>query len=187
MKRFILIGLLVLTTLIPSTGQTWGVIGISGQGAAGPTWSTDQFAAGTATADSYYDANYAPSKAIDGNTTDQRWCSTDTSYPHWWKIDLGNGYSHVIKKIEFWPWYADLNYYFHYYKWQGSTNNSDWTDLTTTTCNSSTTSKVTVDLSSNSTIYRYIRVYLTAGDSSCHTTDGGNYAQMLEAKGYYYE
>lgn len=53
MKRLILIGLICLTALIPSSGQTWGVIGLSGTGAGGATCETALWTnTGTPTGDS---------------------------------------------------------------------------------------------------------------------------------------
>ena len=59
----------------------------------------------TPTADSYYDANQVPSKAIDNNTATQ-WGTTNTAYPHYWQADMATAqnitFLHYLPAAQSW-------------------------------------------------------------------------------------
>jgi hypothetical protein len=168
--------------------KTLGTVGGLTAEAAGPAWSSNQFTtAGSASADSEYSTNY-DHLAIDGDVgTD--WNSGTGACPHWWKYDLGSGYSHHINRVSFYNLYALGHAYIKNFTIEGSTNDSSWTTLVTSVTTDST-SLQTFDFTSNTTIYRYIRITVTdswmgagLGYTDCHAYGIGIY----EIYGYYYE
>src|SRR6056300_811159 len=131
------------------------------------------------TADSTNNSTDRPGwKAFDNTWTDSEslnvWHSggtaTSTSSPTWLKIKYPSAYKAVQYSIQI----RDLNYprYPKTWKFQGSNNDSDWTDLDTQTNKTDWAGNNTVMFTfSNSTAYQYYRVYITATDTS--DSDGG--------------
>jgi hypothetical protein len=96
--------------------------------------------------------------------------ATSTSSPKWLKIKYPSAYKAIQYSIQI----RDLSYprYPKTWKFQGSNNDSDWTDLDTQTNKTDWAGNNTVMFTfSNSTAYQYYRVYITATDTS--DSDGG--------------
>src|SRR6056300_1004243 len=131
------------------------------------------------TADSTNNSTDRPGwKAFDNTWTDSEslnvWHSggtaTSTSSPKWLKIKYPSAYKAIQYSIQI----RDLSYprYPKTWKFQGSNNDSDWTDLDTQTNKTDWAGNNTVMFTfSNSTAYQYYRVYITATDTS--DSDGG--------------
>ncbi len=124
------------------------------------TYGSDILSGGTASADSFYDAARNADKACDNNLTSYWQCSAGPPpYPHWWKYDLGDGNEKTVQKLRIKPFYTSSNAYIKDFKLQGSNNDSDWDDLLTDqVANANAWDDFTF---SNSTAYRYYRIYAT--------------------------
>jgi hypothetical protein len=91
--------------------------------------------------------------------------ATSTSSPKWLKIKYPSAYKAIQYSIQI----RDLSYprYPKTWKFQGSNNDSDWTDLDTQTNKTDWAGNNTVMFTfSNSTAYQYYRLYITATDTS---------------------
>jgi|GEM_PF-1548179 len=136
--------------------------------------NTDLTTGKTATADSENGTETAD-KAIDNNTGTFWTSATSGSPPRWLKVDLGSGgekiagkYSITSRKT------GDNNGVPTSWKLQGSNDNSNWTDLHTVSGESwADDGPKTYSFTTNSTSYRYYRLYITA-------TTGGVYVQIKE-------
>jgi hypothetical protein len=61
----------------------------------------------TATASSQNGAGVAPPNAVDGNRTTTKWLPNGVSqtFPHWWRVDLGQSYQLTAVAAYWWnPW-----------------------------------------------------------------------------------
>lgn len=118
---------------------------------------------GTATADSQWN-DHAPSRAIDNNWVDDnyKW-SSESSEPHWLKIDLGSSKSLSRFVIKHQGVINDSWRNLSNFKIQGSNNDSSYNDLMTVTGNTGNETTHTITAAS----YRYIKLYITdsGGDS----------------------
>lgn len=122
---------------------------------------SDVLTGGTASADSIYNATQSADKACDNN--DGTWWNSATtgSYPRWWKYDLGAGVAKVVNKLAT-KAYSGIN--FNAFKFQGSNNNSDWTDIYSG--NGENNTNLQTFVFPNTTAYRYYRLYMTSGYTS---------------------
>jgi hypothetical protein len=106
----------------------------------------------TVTVSSLESTSYPGSNAVDGNTT-TRWSSA-FSDPQWIEVDLGASYS--ISEVDLtWETACGSNYLI-----QVSTDNVNWTTLTTVTGN--TSSGLLTYPYASPTAARYVRMYGTA-------------------------
>lgn len=122
---------------------------------------SDVLTGGTVSADSIYNATQSADKACDNN--DGTWWNSATtgSYPRWWKYDLGAGVAKVVNKLAT-KAYSGVN--FNAFKFQGSNNNSDWTDIYSG--NGENNTNLQTFVFPNTTAYRYYRLYMTSGYTS---------------------
>jgi len=112
---------------------------------------TDKCSGGTATANSEHSA---ASNAFD-NSESTIWQTQGVAYPHWIKYDFGSGVSWAIEKVRVKQY--TVNFTGKDYTIAGSNNDSDWSTLDTGTMTNDTDWH---DYEfSNSTAYRYIRIY----------------------------
>lgn len=75
-------------------------------------------------------------------------------------FDFGSGASKVIDEAK---WYQSTTTAHGIWKWQGSNNNSDWTDIGSTFTLGGATTQTQTELSGNTTGYRYYRLYAVSG------------------------
>lgn len=140
---------------------------------AGWTKKQDFTGGKTYSADSEYNAASAASKAFDDDTA-TLWNSTNTLYPHWIQVDLGSGVTKIARKLRFKLVSSAAGARLKNFKYQGSNNGSTWMDIYTgVAANNSDWQEFTF---SNSTAYRYYRIYGT--DS--HDTSAPNYMVIYE-------
>jgi len=110
---------------------------------------------GTATADEYYDASTAPSKAFDGSMSTY-WQVYPTTGTHWIKYDLGAGVTKIASKMTTQSTYNQLNAF----TIQGSTDNTNWDLLYSGNgANNDTLQTFTF---SNSKAHRYYLITITS-------------------------
>ena len=137
---------------------------------------TDLTSGMTASADSTAGAGWVASKAIDDSNT-TGWSSDLTTYPHWLKIDFGSSNEKTITAFSI---RARNDAYAERapkdFKLQGSNNNSDWTDLSTQTGITFLVAQRLCFSFTNSTAYRYYRMYATASAEG----NGTFYCQIYE-------
>lgn len=106
-------------------------------------------------------ATYPVSNAFDGdeNTFASTTDNASYPYPHWIKVDLGIDNSKIYRKAR---WKVRNSYGTPKdIKWQGSNDDASWTDLYSgTSVDTTNWQEVTW---SNSTSYRYYRIYSSSG------------------------
>ena len=122
----------------------------------------------TATA-STSQGNNPPSSANDGNTS-TRWSATSSSYPQWWKVDLGTGKN--LSKVDI-NWYSSSS---RAYKYQIEVSSDDLTYTTKVDKTGNATNGDTSD--SFAATGRYVRITVTG------CTSGAAYASAYEIKVY---
>ncbi len=115
---------------------------------------TDFLSGGIASADTIEGLNVVDN-AVDNNN-DTFWNSSSSTYPHWWKYDLGDGVTKTAREV----YVRSSSNQLRDWKLQGSNNDSDWTDLLSRS-EAMGASPVTVEFE-NDTAYRYYRVYFTS-------------------------
>ncbi len=144
----------------------------SGLGNTGVPISTDSSytkvntSSGIATADDTYPpwSSFAgPTQAFDGDIESYWYCGSDLrpGFTHWLKIDLGVGNEKIVTKTRM--YYSSPSTALGG-KIQGSNNDSTWTDLSS--FSHGVMSTWYTDTFSNSTSYRYYRIFLNSGDPS---------------------
>lgn len=160
MKRFILIMLVFLTALIPTAGQTWGIMVVGGGvTASGPPKYTPSSAS-----DDCHNGSNTAANTIDGNTS-TGYSSFDCSGdPHrHLTYDFGSGNSYAINYIRI--YHTDVYVSEHHtgikdFVIEGSNDNfSTHTDLANKTATEHGASPTWEEFHfTNSTAYRYIRI-----------------------------
>jgi len=119
-------------------------------------YGSDILSGGTPSADLYYSTR-TPDKACDNNLTTYWQVYNQGVCPHWWKYDLGEGVTKVARRVTIKNHaIAGINEF----KVQGSNNDSDWDDLYTGNCNDN--ADVQTFNFTNTTAYRYYRIYITS-------------------------
>jgi hypothetical protein len=127
---------------------------------------------GTASADSVNGGEIA-ANAFDNNTA-TFWTSALIAMPHWLKYDLSAGITKIGRKYRITPRRSgDSNGVPKDFKLQGSNDDSIWTDLDSQTNQSWADDTPKEYTFSNSTAYRYYRLYIT-------NSFGGTYVQIKE-------
>lgn len=136
--------------------QTVPVCHTLGLGNVGASSSdTNVLTGGTASASSYY-GTLVPANAVDGNTG-TIWYADD-AWPSWLKYDLGAGVTKTVTRIRIYT--KPSNGCLSNFSLEGSNNDSDWTSLGT---RAATNTSGWQEFSfSNSTAYRYYRLYITS-------------------------
>lgn len=105
------------------------------------------------------EVNGAAWQAMDSSTATYWQRAASLGFPAWHKIDFGAGNAKTVTSYTLWPYAA---YELIAWKFQGSNNNSDWTDLDTRDYEFQGANKIRYKFS-NSTAYRYYRLYVTNG------------------------
>ena len=118
-----------------------------------------------ASADGEYSAAYAAYKAFNGNFTSDNWDYSGGSYPHWLKIDLGSGNEKIITAYSLTE-AGSTTYSPTAWTFDGSNNDSDWTTLDTVSAFSGASGLTTRFEATNTTAYRYYRLYFSAGNAA---------------------
>ena len=120
---------------------------------------------GTPSASSEFSASYPALKAFDGNAS-SFWCSSTAGLPQWIQYDLGEGLSRIVLEYTLTarsPSYNPANSFV----FAGSNNGTDWTTIDTQTGLSwSGGEKKRFNDFTNSTLYRYHRITVTASSGS---------------------
>jgi hypothetical protein len=125
----------------------------------------------TPTASSDQGASYNAAKAIDGNTA--TWWNALGWAPQWIKFDLGAGVTKIPTKYTIYA-IASAGYNPKSWTFDGSNDNSNWTTMDTQTNISNwATSSYRTFTFSNTTAYRYLRLYITL-------EQGANYVAIFE-------
>ena len=107
-------------------------------------------------ASSEYSSGYIDDYAMDGNPTTM-WSSVSTTFPEWWKYDLGSGNEKIVE-------YVYINsVQCNAFKIQGSNNDSDWTDIYSDSHLNQGTASYEF---ANSTAYRWYRILIESGSDS---------------------
>jgi len=125
-------------------------------------YGSDVFTGGTGTGST---DNGGPSVANPYDANDGTfWTSlVGSGMPQWTKYDLGSGVTKTVRKISVLIRKSgDVNGVPSGYIFQGSNNDSTWTDLTTVTGESWADDGPKTYAFANSTAYRYYRLYITA-------------------------
>lgn len=122
----------------------------------------------TATASSYQTGNEV-AKGNDGDTS-TRWAAATSTYPQWWKVDLGANYN--LTKVDI-PWYNSST---RAYKYRIEVSSDDLTYSTKVDKTSNTTYGDTSDLFTANA--RYVRITITA------CTTGSAFASACEFRVY---
>ena len=131
-------------------------------GAVAPTGGTNQVGTGTASASSSYYYYYEAPNAFD-NDTYSEWIADYGSGPHWINYDFGVGNAKTITEYAI----TGASYYYSApadWNFQGSNDNSTWTTLDTRT--GQNPSSRTLYSTTNSSAYRYYRLFISAQTSS---------------------
>ena len=124
---------------------------------------------GTASADSFYGAGTAPSKAFD-NSTSSYWLSDESAFPHWIKYDLGASVVKMARKLRVYPEENQAKDF----KLEGSQDDSIWVELLSDALTAvAEWNEWTFD---NYTAYRYYKITVTSN----HTEGGDTYAGIYE-------
>lgn len=155
-------------------GSTFSLAGYSIPADAVPTMTDYTAPSGVASADSELSATQQAWKAFSDKNYDQTtdcWVSTNTAYPHWVKYQFPTG--KVIVAYSICATGSLTPRYFTAWKFQGSNNDVDWTDLDSRTGQTFVAQRPNYYSFSNSTSYTYYRVYASAGNNS-------NYGYMGE-------
>jgi len=133
------------------------------------SYSVDILTGGTATASTEAAPSYYDHYAVDDNDS-TGWLSINSAEgkvpgtPQWWKYDLGEGNEAIVSKIR-----IESNPYSYLYPptdflIQGSNNDSDWDTLETVSGISSWAVSTWKEWEfTNTTAYRYYRIYITDG------------------------
>ena len=124
-------------------------------------YGADVLTGGTATADSDAGAGYEADKAVDGNIS-SRWNSTETSFPHWWKYDLGVAVTKTVRKLRLNKYWDAGGSQLKDFTLQGSNNDSDWTVIYTGVAADEEENAIWEEFTFlNSTAYRYYKINIT--------------------------
>ncbi len=140
--------------------------------------SVNVLTGGTASADSEASGSYAASNAVNNNTTD-RWTTTNTVFPHWWKYDLGAGNAKACNTLEISKYHDADHGIIKDFTVAGSNDDSSYTTLFT-----GQASDEHVELApqtftfSNATAYRFYKINVTSN----YRAD--NYVGFYEVKLY---
>jgi len=140
-------------------------------------YGTDFTGGKTYSADSEASVLVVASKAFDDNES-SAWRSTNTSFPHWVRVDLGSGITKVARKLRLYA-AASLNDF----KLQGSNNGTSWTDIYTDSFGS--VSGWEEYEFENATAYRYYRVYGINGTANNMSVTEIELMEATETPGTY--
>ncbi|XHR27674.1 MAG: polysaccharide lyase family protein [Chthoniobacteraceae bacterium] len=99
-------------------------------------------------------------KGNDGSEAN-RWESSSTSLPQWWRVDLGA--AHTVRSMRT-KWYQTNGYK---YRIEGSNDDTNWTVLVS---KANSVKGIVYDTLSSTTKYRYIRIYVIAATSAVTTS-----------------
>lgn len=136
-----------------------------------PTMTSATAPSGQVTASSYYDANYAPYKAFDGNVTNTGWAgATGTENVNPWCQYMFPDSGIVANKVGFYEISSLSSSSTKTYKLQGSNNGSNWTDLKKTTLTQGN-AWVYVDFA-NTIKYKYYRWQFVKSESTMVQNNG---------------
>lgn len=120
---------------------------------------------------SVYQGTHPPEHGNDGNLT-TRWSATSTSYPQWWKVDLGA--SHSLARVDI-NWYSSSGRAYKY-KIETSQDNSIFSTVFDNTNNTTFGDTSNIIAATG----RYVRISVTGCSS------GAAYASFYECKVYGY-
>jgi len=107
-------------------------------------------------------AGASATNAFDGSTLN-RW-EARGGFPYIIGVDMGSGVTKICGRYKITSWASDNTWAPKDFKFQGSNNNSTWDDLDTQTGLTWTSSETKTFNITNSTAYRYYRVFCTATD-----------------------
>lgn len=118
--------------------------------------------------DSIVAGGYEGWKAFDGTQAGNGFASASTAPPHWVKLDFGSGQAKTLGSYK-----ISVDDYLNGapYTWtfQGSNDDSAWTTVDTQTAQTFSQNVFRTFTFSNSTAYRYYRIYVTANRSGNQT------------------
>jgi hypothetical protein len=138
------------------------------------TYGSNFITGGTPSCDTEFNGSTeACINATDGNTA-THWTTTNTGYPHWIAYDLGSGVTKHMDKVDI---YGNGSYLKNY-KFQGSSNGTDWTDLQSGTMSNIGVNQWNSYYLDRLSAYRYFRIYGT------DNWDASNYMSMAEWNAY---
>ncbi|MBI5065614.1 hypothetical protein HZA97_05240 [Candidatus Woesearchaeota archaeon] len=124
----------------------------------------------------------SPPTLIDGITTNQGWFNAVSVAGRFLLFDFGTGISKLIVEAK---WYQSYGQGQGVWQWQGSNDNSSFTDIGATFTLGSDATQTITTLSANTNGYRYYRLLGVSG-----TASDGPYTNEIEFKigaaGYYY-
>lgn len=117
------------------------------------------------------------SEMVNGNLTGVTWWASGGSNSGMWlKFDFGSGNTKVIQEAK---WYQSTSDSHGTWKWQGSNDNSSWTDIGSSFTLGGATTQTQTSLSGNTTAYRYYKLAAVSGSAS-----GNPYIYEIEFKLY---
>lgn len=166
---------LLLLLLIPSVAFGWETDDEAYQSAAvsgslSPAYTNtggtgDRTSVITVTVASAFNPHNAVSQLVDGidDGGTYYWDSVGYAADQGVQFDFGSGKDVLITEAKFYQQSATSH---GTWKWQGSDDASDWTDIGSTFTLGSEATQTITELSGNSTEYRYYRILMTAGTTS---------------------
>jgi len=103
-----------------------------------------------------------------GEPVFKAWATDGSAMPHWVKIDLTEVGAEIVSAFKFLVRNNVVNYCPKDFTFQGSNNDTDWDTLKTVVAMANPGQNVWTNLMtfSNSTSYRYYRLYITANDTA---------------------
>jgi hypothetical protein len=123
----------------------------------GDIYGSDVLAGGTASAD---EEDYGAASLGCDNNEATAWGAITSVVPHWWKYDLGVGVTKTVRKLRIKSFIDANNAGVKDFTFQGSNNDSTWTDIYTGQhANNNSWEDYTF---SNSIAYRYYKIYITS-------------------------
>jgi len=126
-------------------------------------YTDDLCVGGTATASSENAGREAP-LAFDDDTGTS-WYTGD-AFPKWLKYDFGAGIAHIIIRVR---WKGDGGGEINAFSIEGSNDDSAWDTLHSDNASQPDTTWQDFEFT-NTTAYRYIRIYMTSGYDDPHST-----------------
>ncbi|MFZ2188264.1 MAG: LamG-like jellyroll fold domain-containing protein [Candidatus Moraniibacteriota bacterium] len=124
------------------------------------TYGANVLTGGTASAGTYFDATYAPVKAVDGDIN-TRWAASTGTYPDWWKYDLGSGVAKTVIKLRIAQYQDGSGSGVKNFTLAGSNDDSSWATVYVGLATAGTDKTYQDFTFSNTSAYRYYRITLS--------------------------
>ena len=140
-----------------------------------PTMTSNTLPSGVASASTEFNSSYYAYKAFDGNNS-TLWGSSDgQSAGEWIKYDFGYGNEKKLDSVYFRN-RSETNYAVGSFKFQGSNDDTNWTDLVEVTgLDTNDNSTVPIPAGYKNTAFRYVRWLIV---SNAHASSGTGFVEL---------